>query len=88
MMDRKRAISMVTDEMDRAEKKWAGWPMDPVHGAAIVAEEAGELVQCALNCTYSGATDVAMVREAIHTAATAIRFIQHAAANRIRPSER
>jgi hypothetical protein len=88
MMTREHAVSMVTDEMDRAEKKWPGWPTDPVHGAGIVCEESGELMQAALQYTYEGATDVAMIREAIHTAATALRFIQHMAQNCSRPSER
>ena len=87
-MSREHTIGMVVDEINRAEEKWPGWPTDPVHGAAIVAEEAGELVQGALDYTYSGDTDIAMIREAIHTAATAIRFIQHMAAVRSRPSER
>jgi len=88
MMSLKHAMGMVTDEIARAEEKWPGWPTDPVHGAGIVCEESGELMQAALNYTYSGSTDVAMMREAIHTAATAVRFIRAMSANRSRPSER
>ncbi|MGW8257953.1 MAG: hypothetical protein ACWGMZ_10745, partial [Thermoguttaceae bacterium] len=68
--------SLISDELKRAKAKWPGWPTDPVHAAAIVAEEAGELVQAALQCTYEGSHSQKMVDEAIQVAAMAIRFLE------------
>lgn len=45
-------LDAILDEIRRAEEKWPGWPDDVIHGAAIVAEEAGEVVKAALDCTY------------------------------------
>ena len=70
------AVDMVMAEIVRAKEKWPGWPRDPVHAAAVVAEESGELVQAALGYTYSGGCSQNMLTEAIHTAATALRFIE------------
>jgi len=69
------AISAVLSEIERAKAKWPGWPEDIVHGAAVVAEEAGELVQASLDAAYSGGSVDRAIEEAIHAAATAIRFI-------------
>ena len=41
-MKRDAVMAMVLDEISSAEKKWPGWPLDPVHAAAIVVEESGE----------------------------------------------
>ena len=47
-----RVRFMVEDELRIAETYHPEWPKDVVHGAAVVAEEAGELVQAALDATY------------------------------------
>ena len=83
--DRERSLAIIADilrEIERAEEKWPGFPTDPVHAAAVVAEEAGELVQAALRATYESAAGTAdaineelMMQEATHTAATAVRFL-------------
>ncbi len=44
-----KAIELVFAELRYAERKFPGWPEDPVHAAAILAEEAGELVKAALD---------------------------------------
>ena len=62
-------------ELRKAEAKFPGWPEDPVHGAAIVAEEAGELVQAALDWYYERGKSKDVEVEALHTAAMAIRFL-------------
>lgn len=69
------ATKLVLAEVLRATRLHPRWPDDWIHAAAIVAEESGELVRAALRCTYEDGHDDEMRTEAIHTAATAIRFV-------------
>lgn len=69
------AHKMIEDELDRAEKKFPDFPVDPIHAAAIVAEEAGELVQAALQFTYEGGSYEEMQKEAVQVGAMALRFL-------------
>jgi hypothetical protein len=39
-------------EIERAKKIHPDWPLDVVHAAAILCEEAGELIQAALDFHY------------------------------------
>lgn len=74
------AITIVQDilrELERAEGLYPTWPTDQVHAAAIVAEESGELVRAVLNESYHGASPEDSDREAVQTAAMAIRFLMH-----------
>lgn len=73
----KAIISEIREEMDRAEAKFPGWPVDPVHGAAIVAEEAGEALQAALDYFYGRSDERALRKELIQTAAMALRFLKN-----------
>jgi len=73
--------SLIDDELDRAIAQHPDWPPDPIHAAAIVAEEAGELVQAALHIVYEcndlRAGRERMRKEAIQTAAMAVRFLEN-----------
>ena len=70
-------IDLVFGELQRAEEKHPGWPDDPVHAAAIVAEEAGEVVKAALNLRYHGGDAAVLKTELAHTAAAAFRALIH-----------
>jgi hypothetical protein len=74
-MDRKLAMELISKELDRAEKKLPKWHEDKIHAAAVVQEEAGELCKAALQAQYENGSDFAMLTEATHTAAVALRFI-------------
>ena len=37
-------LAQIFSEIDRAEKLHPDWPTDPIHQAAIVCEESGELL--------------------------------------------
>jgi len=75
-MTRNEAILMVFDELKKAEAKFPGWPVDIVHGSAIVAEEAGELTQAALDYYYLRSSSIRpALKEAAQTAAMALRFL-------------
>lgn len=69
------AMRLVMAELDRAQRKWPGWPIDPLHAAAVVNTEAGELEQAAMKHTYCFGDKRHMLDEAVQVAATAIRFI-------------
>ena len=65
-------------EMKRAEQLHPDWPSDPVHAAAIVCEESGELVQAALDYQYGRSPDTSKIRaEAVQTAAMALRLLRN-----------
>lgn len=70
-------IGGVYSELTRAVAKFPTWPTDPLHAVAVLGEEFGELTQAVLQMTYepgkSSAEDVR--REAIQTAAMALRFV-------------
>ncbi len=73
----------ILTELKRAKKKHPSWPDHIVARAAVVGEEAGELIRAALNHKYESPTPEQkaewkeeMRKEAIHTAATAIRFLE------------
>lgn len=70
-------IKQILDEVERAEKKHPHWPIGPIHQAAIVCEESGELIRSALQFEYEGGNKDEMKTEAIHTAATCIRFLKN-----------
>jgi hypothetical protein len=71
------ALALVMAECDRAEKIHPVWPRDHIHQAAIIAEEAGECLQAALNHREGKVSKQPMITEAVHTAATAIRFLKN-----------
>lgn len=71
------AVGLVLNELIAAKRAWPEWPKDLVYGAAVVAEEAGELVQATLNSHFKGADPMLSKAEAEQTAVTAIRFISN-----------
>ena len=70
-------LAPILAEVERAMRRFPTWPTDPVHAAAVVNEECGELVKAVLEAVYEPhKSTVEDVRaEAIQAAATAIRFI-------------
>jgi NTP pyrophosphatase (non-canonical NTP hydrolase) len=72
----KGPIDLIIDALMAAEKKHPGWVDDPIHAAAILAEESGELVRAANDYYYGHCPDKArMIEEAAQTGAMAIRFL-------------
>jgi hypothetical protein len=70
-------IDKILSELARAKTIWPKWPDDPIHAAAVIAEEAGEIVKAALDFTYSSGPLADMEAEAIQTAAMCIRFLEN-----------
>lgn len=74
------ALNSILEEYDRASTAIPSWPIDPIHAASVVTEEAGELLQAANDSYYpahnhNGPTYERMRKEAIQTAAMALRFL-------------
>ena len=53
------------------------WPTDLVKAAAIPAEEAGELLKAANDHGEKRTSYQSIITEAVHTAASAIRFLKN-----------
>jgi len=70
-------IYKILNEYDRAKEKHPDWPTNVVYRASIVSEEVGELVREANLYAMEGTQNRKdILKEAIHTAATALRFIR------------
>lgn len=70
-------INEILKEVDRAENKHPDWPMDKIHAAAIVCEESGELIRCAVQYELENGSNLSeLKKEAIQTAATCIRLLK------------
>ena len=70
-------IALVMGEIDRAENLHPVWPTDIVKAAAIPVEEAGELLRAANDHDEKHTSRQTMITEAVHTAASAIRFLKN-----------
>ena len=70
-------IAQVMAEIDRAETLHPVWPNDFVKAAAIPAEEAGELLKAANDYSEKNTLTRQIITEAVHTAASAIRFLKN-----------
>lgn len=64
-------------EVGRATYKFPTWPTDPLHALAVLQEEVGELTKEVVQLTYEPhKTNMEAVRrEAVQTAAMALRFL-------------
>ena len=64
-------------EVEKATTKFPTWPTDPLHALAVLGEEYGELTKEVVQSTYEPhkSDRAAVRREAIQTAAMAVRFV-------------
>jgi hypothetical protein len=71
-------LRQVLNELVVAKDKWPKWPDDIIHAAGVVNKEAGSLMRAAIKVVYSEDDYVtgSVRKEALQTAATAIRFLQ------------
>lgn len=89
-MKRKNIWQEIELELRAGKKKHPNWPDHIAACAGIVCEEAGELMRECLNHKYEGAKandpkkqvkdqqrKAQIIKEAIHTAAVAIRFLEN-----------
>lgn len=62
-------------ELSRAKEKHPVWSFDPVHGAAILAEETGSVLKAALDFYYGRGGSHKLKTELVHALAMAARFL-------------
>lgn len=67
----------VLAEVRRATAKFPTWPTDPLHALGVLAEEYGELSRCVVQAVYEPHKngEGELRKEAIQTAAMALRFV-------------
>lgn len=71
-------MSELEEQLRSARAKFPSWSLDPVHGAAIVAEQAGEALQAALDFYYErGGGAHQLKKELFHTLTMAVRFLMN-----------
>ena len=70
-------LDLVMTEIDQAEQLHPVWPTDLVRAAAIPVEEAGELLKAANDHGEKHTSRQSIITEAVHTAASAIRFLKN-----------
>ena len=73
----KQIIQQIVEEVKRAESIHPKWPSDPVHAAAILSEEAGEVVKAVNNVATKHKGDSDYLTEAIQCAAMCVRFLKN-----------
>jgi NTP pyrophosphatase (non-canonical NTP hydrolase) len=77
MSEALEVMNEIAAEIRAATQKFPEWPTDPIHAAGVVLEESGELAKAVLQETYEPHKQArdAVRKEAIQTAAMAIRFL-------------
>jgi len=68
---------LIIVELDRATRQHPEWPDDIIHAAAIIMEEAGELMKACLDLVYFGGSERSVRNEVVSVAAMAERFMLH-----------
>ena len=71
------ALTQLVNEFNRAGSLHPIWPTDIIHQAAMVAEEAGEVVRAANNHKWHGKPIEEVRTELAHTGAMCIRMLMH-----------
>lgn len=70
-------LNELEKQLDAARAKFPSWSLDPVHGAAIVAEEAGQALKAALDFYYGRGGAHQLKKELLHTLAMTVRFLMN-----------
>lgn len=68
---------LIIVELDRAMRQHPEWPTDIIHAAAVIMEEAGELMKACLDLVYFGGSERSIRNEVVSVAAMAERFMLH-----------
>jgi NTP pyrophosphatase (non-canonical NTP hydrolase) len=74
-MHEQKALDLILSELDKARAKHPGWPVDVLHAAAILAEEAGEVVKASIDMTYAGGSIESVRKELAQTGAMCLRML-------------
>jgi NTP pyrophosphatase (non-canonical NTP hydrolase) len=75
-MEKSKILQLIDEELKSAKSKFPSWPDDPIHAAAILSEEAGEVTKAANEFYFENGSSLEMVKEAVQVGAMAIRFLE------------
>ncbi len=70
-------IDLILKELKLAEQKHPGFPTDPIHMVAIMAEETGESIQVAIDLVYNDGDFGKLITEVAQSGAMAIRVLMN-----------
>lgn len=87
-LDEKIAVFEIVQALVDAKAKHPEWVTDPIHAAAILAEEAGEVVKAALDLSYGDDPQADLqdlIRETSQVGAVAIRILAGTMAGKTTP---
>lgn len=76
-LNEKSVLWSAIHELRRAENKFPDWPADPIHAAAILAEECGELQKAVLQWVYEQGSSNEIYKEGEQVIAMGIRFLKN-----------
>ena len=71
-------VEKMKTELESAMKEFPEWPVDPIHAAAILNEETGEVIKSVLEYVYEpskGATLMDIEKELVQTMAMSMRML-------------
>lgn len=81
------ALEAIVKERTRQDRKWGEQNHRPEYWAGIIGEEYGELCEAINETVFNNGSSKGgyenMFREAVHTAATAIAFLEYLQRNRV-----
>jgi hypothetical protein len=76
-METEKIVREILAELSRAKSRFPEWPTDPIHAAAIIQEETGELIQATLQFSYDHKSGACLANEAIQVGAMVVRFLNN-----------
>lgn len=76
-MDVLSIFDEVREELESAKLKHPQFPLDIIHGAAVIVEEAGEIVKASLQWTYEDGKMIEVYQETLQTAAMCFRLLEN-----------
>lgn len=68
-------VKMIELELGRAREKHPHWPVDDIHKAMIVLDQAGGVAKESYKCVYGGGNEEYLEKEVMHTLIVCYRFM-------------
>ena len=68
-------VKIIELELIRARQKHIHWPVDDIHRAMIILEQAGGVAKESYKCVYGGGNAEYLEKEVLHTLIVCQRFL-------------
>ena len=76
-MEIQSIVAEIISELKKAKIKWPEYYNDVIHAVSVMNEEAGEVIQAALDLTYDNGSIEKVKKELIQTAAMCFRALEN-----------